>query len=149
MEVTLRFISLNYRSSRFARGAACAAAALAVLTAGLAAPAGPAHAATKAAFEIFYGPNCSAGRSASRVYSGLNSGERWINDTFNSTQWGASGSGQRIANNAASVYVSYATVMMESNRGAWKQFQSVGSCINLEPYGLRNANTAWVTNVLP
>ena len=133
-------MSLTVNAMRRAFGAVAAVAAIAI--SGLAAA--PAQAATYTpAFEIFYSPNCSAGGSASHVYSGPRSnGEAWINDTFNSTQFGSAGYGSRIRNNAASIYVSHAQVMIVPDHSVGSHtFVSAGACFNLEPWGLRNNNT--------
>lgn len=137
-------IFVNHRpdnSPRRTRSAVAAAiTAIAAATALLGAA--PAHAAAATpAFEIFYSPNCSAGGSASRVYTGLNSGEHWINDTFTSRQWGSAGYGQLIRNNAASIYVSNATVNIFPSSETYRAFRSTGQCFNLDD--LRNRNVAW------
>ncbi|WP_285116328.1 hypothetical protein [Leifsonia sp. fls2-241-R2A-40a] len=103
--------------------------------------AAPAEAASTPAFEIFYSPNCNAGVSASRVYTGLNSGEHWISDTFNSKQWGAAGYGQLIRNNAASIWVSSATVNIFPSSATYATYRSAGQCFNLNE--LRNRNVVW------
>jgi hypothetical protein len=105
--------------------------------------AAPAQAAAVPAFEIFYSPDCNAGASASRVYTGANSGEHWINDTFNSRQWGSKGYGQLIRNNAASMWVSNATVNIFPSSQTYTAFRSTGRCFNLND--LRNRNVAWST----
>ncbi|WP_431218238.1 hypothetical protein [Leifsonia xyli] len=106
--------------------------------------AAPAQAAgTVPAFEIFYSPNCNAGTSASRVYTGVNAGEHWINDTFNSRQWGSAGYGQPIRNNAASLWVSNATVNIFPSSETYTAFRSAGQCFNLNE--LRNRNVVWST----
>lgn len=129
------------RSRTAKRMAASAAVALAITAAGVV-TAAPAQAATTPAFEIFYGPNCAQGVTASRVYTGLNAGEKWINDTFNSKQWGSAGYGQRINSNAASVYVSNAAVWISVDNGySFKAHISKGQCFNLNE--LRNRNNAW------
>jgi hypothetical protein len=105
----------------------------------------PAQADTPPAFEIFYGQNCSRGQTASRIYSGYNAGEAWINDTFTSSQYGSAGYGQPIRNNAASIYVSHAMVRLTtpSNYPVWVA-RAVGACYNL-PDNVRNSNTNWTT----
>ena len=119
---------------------ALASAALGVAVLGAA----PAQAATPPpAFEIFYSPNCASGVSASRVYTGANAGEHWINDTFNSRQWGSAGYGQPIRNNAASMWVSYATVNIFPSSETYTAFRSTGQCFNLG--ALRNRNVVWST----
>ncbi|MBF4623411.1 hypothetical protein [Clavibacter sp. VKM Ac-2872] len=98
------------------------------------------------AFEIFFGKDCSGGGSASRVYTGENLGEGWVNDTFNKTQWGSWGVNQRVRNNAESIYLSNAHVRIYINGDrslAWEE-QSRGQCYNL-PDGVSNHNTQWAT----
>ena len=131
---------LNRRSSRTRSSAAVAVALAACAT--LLLGAAPAQAAVGTpAFEIFYSPNCNSGASASRVYTGLNSGEHWINDTFTSRQWGSAGYGQAIRNNAASIWVSNATVNIFPSSQAYRAFRSAGQCFNLND--LRNRNVVW------
>lgn len=108
--------------------------------------AAPAQAAGTPAFEIFYSPNCNSGVSASRVYTGLNAGEHWINDTFNSTKWGSAGYGQKIRNNAASIWVSNATVNILPNSETYVTYRSAGQCFNLNE--IRNRSVVWSTRTL-
>ncbi|OQJ63052.1 hypothetical protein B5P24_08630 [Clavibacter tessellarius] len=98
------------------------------------------------AFEIFYGPDCSGGGTASRVYTGINQGEAWIDDTFDKTTWGSTGSGQLIRNNAASIYVSHANVALYLDGSSYIGWdaQASGACFNLTD-GIRNHNTRWKT----
>jgi len=96
-------------------------------------------AAETPSFEIFYGPNCTG--SASRIYSGFNRGEAWINDTFNTTRFGAAGYGQKIRDNAASVYVNNAQLWILGHGALWETLYGWGECFNLADYGLRNQNT--------
>jgi len=101
-----------------------------------------AAAAATPSFEIFYAPGC---KSASRKYSGVNRGEAWINDTFNSTAHGSAGYGQKIRNNAASVVTHNAqSVNIKGNDGVYIAF-SGSTCQTLEfPYGnRRNNNIGW------
>jgi hypothetical protein len=107
----------------------------------------PAKAATPPpAFEIFYGLDCAAGKTASRVYTGSNPGEAWVNDTFNSTKWGSAGAGQLIRRNAASIYISYASVTINWDYNqAWMSGRRTGVCMNLGY--MRNNNLDW--NVIP
>lgn len=105
--------------------------------------AAPAQAATPA-FEIFFSPDCAAGKSASRVYTGTNFGEAWVNDKYNSKQFGSAGFDQRIAYNAASVYVSNAQVQINYDQNLYWIGKSTGNCFNLQmPY--RNQNRNWTT----
>ncbi|WP_374010251.1 hypothetical protein [Leifsonia sp. LS-T14] len=126
--------------SRRARALFAGAVAITVSATGLLGAA-PAQAAASPAFEIFYSPNCNAGVSASRVYTGVNTGEHWINDTFNSKQWGSAGYGQSIRNNAASMWVSNATVNIFPSSETYTAYRSAGQCFNLNE--LRNRNVAW------
>ncbi len=106
--------------------------------------AAPAQAATPW-FEIFYSPNCGAGKSASKVYVGTNSGERWINDRFDNANFGTAGHGQLIVNNAASIYIYHAGVQINYDQNRWWGAESItGQCFNLEG-GPRNANRNWRT----
>ncbi|MGJ1427768.1 hypothetical protein ACR8AL_03655 [Clavibacter sepedonicus] len=108
-------------------------------------PATASAAAATPSFEIFYGLNCS---SASRIYTGANHGEAWINDTFNSTQYGSAGSGQRIRNNAASIRtLNVQSVNIKGNDGTYITFYTHGNCASLESaYGnRRNNNIGWQT----
>lgn len=117
-----------------------AVAALATL-----AGAAPAQAATPA-FEIFYGPGCGGGGTASRTYTGFNAKEGWVNDTFDSSRWGNAGLGLRIRENAASIYISNARVYIYTDGGdspSWTA-ASTGACYDL-PAGVRNHNTQWQT----
>jgi len=112
-----------------------------------AAPEVTAAAAATPAFEIFYSPGCT---NASRVYSGQNFGEWWINDTFNRTASGGAGYRQAIRNNAASVWVSNASLYIASSANMQTgtpafYVASAGGCFNLAPYGLRNNNAWWAT----
>jgi len=133
-----RQFSASNRGARLS--IAIAATTIAVMVGALGAS--PAVAASAPpAFEIFYSPNCNAGVSASRVYTGANNGEHWINDTFNSTQWGSAGYGQLIRNNAASLWVSYATVNVFPSSETYRSFRSTGQCFNLGD--IRNRNVAW------
>jgi len=125
------------------RRASLSLLAIATLFSGFAI-ASPAQAVTPA-FEIFYGPNCGAGKTASRVYTGVNAGEQWINDTFTSTQWGTPGSGQPIRYNAASMYVSYATVVINYDRNDAIGWRSTGVCVNFNDH-YRNGNVSWSTS---
>lgn len=135
-----KFSSALRRRPGFLKAAAVAIAAAGIGMLGAA----PAQAATPPpAFEIFYSPNCNAGVSASRVYTGVNAGEHWINDTFNSRQWGSAGYGQPIRNNAASIWVSYATVNIFPSSQSYTTFRSTGQCFNLGD--LRNRNVVWST----
>ncbi|MFS2030059.1 hypothetical protein ACEN85_08115 [Curtobacterium sp. CT11-45] len=96
-------------------------------------------------FEIFYGPGCS---SASRVYTGTNRGEAWVNDTFNRTTHGIAGSGQKIRNNAASIIThNVQSVNIRGNDGVYIAFSTQGKCVSLDsPFGnRRNNNTGWQT----
>jgi hypothetical protein len=131
---------------RMTRGrviAAISATAAAVLV--TLAGAAPAQAATPA-FEIFYGPGCGGGGTASRVYTGNNSKEGWVNDTFTSSQWGTTGLGEPIRNDAASIYISNAAVYIyvDGNDSPSWSAASSGACYNL-PDGVRNHNTQWQT----
>jgi len=59
-------------------------------------------AATTGSFSVYYSPNC---QNAFRKYSTTGTlAEQWINDTYNSNS-GKSGFGQKVAWNAASVFV--------------------------------------------
>jgi hypothetical protein len=104
-----------------------------------------AQAANWPAFEIFYGPNCGGGQTSSHVYSGVNFGEGWVSDTFNTSGYGTTGRGQLVRNNAASIYLSHATVRIytdgNSSAIAWEQSSGAG-CFNF-PDGVRNHNTQW------
>jgi hypothetical protein len=109
--------------------------------------AAPAQAATPA-FEIFFGSDCGGGGTASRTYTGVNSGESWINDTFNSSQFGSAGYGQTIRNNAASMYVSAARVLVQDNTGVYHSFSTSGGfCFNFDST-LRNKNVWWSTRAI-
>ncbi|MBF4623410.1 hypothetical protein [Clavibacter sp. VKM Ac-2872] len=101
------------------------------------------------AFEIFYGVNCSSGGSASRVYTGENAREGWVNDTFNKTTWGSAGNGQKIRDNAQSIYLSNARVRIITETGYpdWEE-QSYGACYNL-PAGVHDHNIMWQTYGIP
>lgn len=103
-----------------------------------------------ASFHIFYSPNCATSHSgsASRFYPGLNSGEAWINDTFNDATAGANGYGQLIRSNAASISVTNAAVYISDDGGySYIAFSSRGTltCFNLADKGMRNRNTNWIT----
>ena len=109
--------------------------------------AAPAQAAEKG-FTIYYSPNCTG---ASRYYGGLNSGEAWINDTFNSSPF-AVGYGQHIRSNAASIVVPYGTTVYIHfsvlYNGVWtgtdKTFVGGGFCVNFGDLE-RNGNLNWRT----
>jgi hypothetical protein len=110
--------------------------------------AAPAHARLPAgppptpAFEIFYGQNCHRGGTASRVYTGTNRGEGWVDDRFDKRT--GPGYGQKIRKNAASVYVRHATVAISTTSGSGEAWSAAGACYNL-PSKLRNANVRWLT----
>lgn len=133
-----------------------AAAALGVIGASVFAGGGVANAASESgataaaaaatpSFEIFYGPNCA---SASRVYTGANRGEAWINDTFTRTASGTAGLGQKIGNNAASIRTfNVQSVNIKGRDGTYIAFSTQGACKPLDsPFGnRRNNNTGWQT----
>lgn len=130
------------RTRRRVLAAVSATAGIALVTL---AGAAPAQAATPA-FEIFYGPGCGGGGTASRVYTGFNPKEGWVNDTFTSSQWGTVGLGQPIREDAASIYVSNARVYIYTDGGdtpSWTA-ASTGACYDLPP-AVRNHNTQWQT----
>ncbi|MBF4625201.1 hypothetical protein [Clavibacter sp. VKM Ac-2872] len=133
------------RSRTIAALSVAAGVALSTLTGATAAQA----ARPVPAFEIFWGFNCGAGGTASRVYSYENALEGWVNDTFDSTRFGSQGYGQKIRNNAESIYVSNARVRIitEDAFPAWEE-QSYGACYNL-PDGVRNKNIQWQTYGIP
>ncbi|MBN9629316.1 MAG: hypothetical protein J0I18_01685 [Actinobacteria bacterium] len=107
--------------------------------------AAPAQAATPW-FEIFYSPNCGAGKSASKVYVGTNAGERWINDKFDNKNFGTAGYNEKIAYNAASVYIYHASVQINYDQNRWWGAQSAtGQCFNLDG-SYRNSNRNWRTD---
>lgn len=100
-------------------------------------------------FEIFYGPNCYAGRTAFRHYEGYNASESWVNDTFNGDlQGNSAGYGQKIRNNAASIYLRSAHVGIYINgQSQISTSYAAGrthKCINFSP-AVRNHNTGWQT----
>lgn len=107
----------------------------------------PVQAAEKG-FAIYYSPNCAG---ASRYYPGVNSGEQRINDTFNSN-WIAAGYGQRIRQNAASMYVPYGTTVNIEFFKLWDgvhtrmypTFSGTRFCKNFGSFE-RNGNLSWVT----
>ncbi|MBF4625409.1 hypothetical protein [Clavibacter sp. VKM Ac-2872] len=105
-----------------------------------------AQAADVPAFEIFYGQNCSAGATASRIYTGVNSGEKWVDDSFNTTRFGVNGYGQRIKDNAASMYLSHARVIIYTDGPQSIGWEASGAarCVNF-PDDIRNLNTQWAT----
>ncbi|MFI6824235.1 hypothetical protein ACIBJE_25330 [Micromonospora sp. NPDC050187] len=110
-------------------------------------PEAVAAAAATPKFEIFYSPGCA---NASRIYSGQNFGEWWVNDTFNRNAWGSAGYGQKIRNNAASVRITNATLYIATSAdmevGTVSFYKGAASgCYNLEPYGVRNQNVWWAT----
>lgn len=118
------------------------AAGLAVVTLGVATPA---QAGPNVAFEIFYGQNCAQGGTASRIYVGIRN-EGWINDTFNSSQWGSAGYGQKIRENAASVYVHSGGVSISTAGGwSWHFASGPGECFNLNSE-TRNQNVGFITD---
>ena len=131
------------RRGRAAIAIASALAAIAVSVGGAA----PAQAADKG-FTIYYSPNCTG---ASRYYPGVNSGEQWINDTFN-TPWYAAGYGQHIRSNAASIVVPYGTTVYIHFavlwNGVWtgsdKTYVGGGFCVNFGDLQ-RNGNISWQT----
>ena len=134
------------RSSSRSTRVVAAGATIGALAAGLLFTS-PAQAAATPAFEIFYGLDCSAGKTASRIYTGANAGEQWISDRFNSTRWGSPGNGQLIRENAASVYVSNGALTINWDRnGAWLGPRTTGACFNLGT--TRNSNVNWVLHSL-
>ncbi|MFF1634368.1 hypothetical protein [Leifsonia sp. NPDC058248] len=108
----------------------------------------PAQAAAAKGFTIYYSPNCAG---ASRYYPGVNSGEQWINDTFNLSPF-AAGYGQHIRSNAASIVVPYGTTVNISfsvlYNGVWTgtnaSFTGGGFCVNFGDLQ-RNGNLSWST----
>jgi hypothetical protein len=104
--------------------------------------AAPATASELPEFFIFYSQNCGG---AFHFYSGANSGERWINDTFNEGS-GLAGYGQKIAYNAASVKVWPGTWVEIDYDNAYQAFyvapSSTIQCVNLSP-ATRNDNYDW------
>lgn len=106
----------------------------------------PAQAAGAPYFEIFYGPGCAGGESSSRVYTGANSGEGWVDDTFNSNGWGDAGYGQRIRDNAASIEITRATVTIYTDgpQTSWQASTAKQGCFDF-PDGVRNHNIQWTT----
>jgi hypothetical protein len=118
------------------------AAGLTVITLGVAAPA---QAGPNVAFEIFYGQNCAQGGTASQIYVGVRN-EPWITDTFNSSQWGSAGYGQRIRENAASVYVHSGGLSISTSGGySWHFASGPGECFNLNSE-TRNQNVGFSTD---
>jgi hypothetical protein len=83
--------------------------------------------------------------AAFHFYSGANSGENWINDTFNEGN-GLGGYGQKIAYNAASVKVWPGTWVEIDYDNAYQAFYvpatSTVHCVNLSA-ATRNANYDW------
>lgn len=137
--------SAGTRRSRLALGLAAILAAAVLGTAGAVVPVSPAQASSTLAFNIFYSSNCTG---AWRWYPGPNSGEAWINDTFNSGS-GLGGYGSLIRNNAASIQLAPNTLVLISSNGGstWKPYASGASstCINLSSQGQANQNTNWKT----
>lgn len=111
--------------------------------------AAPAQADNPKGFTIYYSPNCTG---ASRNYPGLNSGEDWINDTFNAPSIYTAGYGQHIRFNAASIQINYGTTVQISfneSRGGipyieYATFVGTGFCQNFNGYQ-RNTNYHWAT----
>jgi hypothetical protein len=127
-------------STRSRRTAIAIAAVISSVGVGLIAAA-PAQAANPPSFWIYYSPGCGG---ANHFYLGANSGERWINDTFNASV-GSPGYGQKVAYNAASVFVSantWLTINYDSNQAFQLAKSSVGRCVDL-PSWLRNYNQNW------
>ncbi|MFE4469263.1 hypothetical protein ACFRFH_10630 [Leifsonia sp. NPDC056824] len=109
--------------------------------------AAPAQAAAKG-FTIYYSPNCAG---ASRYYPGMNSGEEWINDRFNSSPI-HQGYGQGIRQNAASISIPYGTTVSIAfyryeNGHNWRyaSFAGGGFCVNFDSFQ-RNGNMSWRTS---
>ncbi|WP_316289252.1 hypothetical protein [Clavibacter michiganensis] len=126
-------------------GASILAGGTAASAATISSPEAVAAAAYPPYFEIYYGPNCA---SASRVYTGVNRGEAWINDTFNNTETGTAGYGQKIRNNAASIRTwNVQSVNIKGNDGTYIAFSSQGACVPLDSrFGnRRNNNIGWQT----
>jgi hypothetical protein len=136
------FVRARMKITKRVKRATIAAATTIVTVCAILVGASPAQAATPW-FEIFYSPNCGAGKSASKVYLGANSGERWINDKFDNKNFGSAGYNQNISHNAASVYVRYGwfTINYDSNQ-AWQLPYTTGACFNL-PSWVRNYNRNW------
>lgn len=105
--------------------------------------AAPAQAVTTPHFWIYYSQNCSG---AARYYSGANSGENWINDVFNIGTSATPGYGEKIAYNAASVWVGADTWLQIDYDNTYQSFfiqkSSTGGCVNLSP-ATRNQNYDW------
>lgn len=135
-------------SGRRRRAGIALAVSIASIAVGLVGAA-PAQADNPKGFTIFYSPNCTG---ASRAYPGLNSGERWINDTFNAPGIYAAGYGQYIEYNAASIQVNYGTTVQiqfrETRDGspyvAFDTFTGTGFCQNFDGWQ-RNTNYSWST----
>lgn len=111
--------------------------------------AAPAQAAAKG-FTIYYSPNCAG---ASRYYPGLNSGEAWINDRFDSSIF-HQGYGQGIRQNAASIQIPYGTTVFISfyqldrygnHNWRYSSFTGGGFCVNFDSFQ-RNGNIDWRTS---
>lgn len=97
-------------------------------------------AALDTGFEVYYHAFC---KGAGRYYAGANAGEAWVNDTFNNTNFGTDGYGQKILNNAASVFVytgtTLLTIKIAKNGYPYEEFRTVG-CHTLQA---PNSNIGW------
>ena len=93
-------------------------------------------------FRIYFARGCA---SAGHYYTGATASEAWINDTFNDSSTGPAGFGQKIRNNAASIYLYTGTTNIRVWYGTsmiipWEDFYGLYKCFGLSQ---ANYNTAW------